>query len=138
MITAFTLVIPERIRRAISTPARDEAANTAPARPYDVALVRLSASSTSGTRVTVTVGPKVSSVTALLSSGTSTSTVGATQAPSTVPPVAARPPRDSASVMCRATTPACDGIVIGPYDAPSSEPGRSVAARRVISARKPS
>ena len=77
-MTELTLVMPERILRAISMPRRAEPLNTAPARPYDVALVRSSASSASRTRATVMVGPNVSSCTAALSSGTSTSTVGST------------------------------------------------------------
>ena len=40
--------------------------------------------------------------------------------------------------MCRSMIGTCDGIVIGPYDAPSSDPGRSLAARSVSSATKPS
>ena len=71
-------VIPLRIRRARSMAFFVDPEKIEPARPYLVALVRVSASSASRTRVMVRVGPNVSSRTATESSGTSSSTVGAT------------------------------------------------------------
>ena len=70
----------------------------------------------SRTRLTTTVGPKVSSVTAELSSGTSASTTGSTYGARTEsrPPTTARPPRDSASSIWAEMMPSCEGMVIGP------------------------
>ncbi len=66
-MTALTDVMPERIRRAIDMPwAREK---TAPARPYSVALVRRTASSMLATGLIASVGPKVSSVISVESSG---------------------------------------------------------------------
>ena len=82
------------------------------------------ASSASGTRVTVTVGPNVSSRTAADVSGTSTSTVGSTNAPSTPPPVTRPAPGvERVARGARATMPTWAGIVIGPYEAPASDAG---------------
>ena len=106
-----------------------------------MALVRRTASSASGTRVTVTVGPNVSSRTADDVSGTSTSTVGGTKGPpsaGTSPPTTARPPCSTASRTCRRMTSTWPGMVIGPNDAPSSDPARSRRARSVSSATKAS
>ncbi len=95
--TELTLAIPDRIRRAIASPP--VRAKTAAPSPYEDALARSTASSTSATLVTVSVGPKVSSGTAAASSGTSTSTVGYAYGGRTAsaPPTTARPPRASAS-----------------------------------------
>src|ERR1700683_3760151 len=78
------------------------------------------------TGVTVTVGPNVSSVTAVLVSGTSARITGRTNGGSTAswPPTTGRPPRASASATCLITTSVCDGSVIGPQEASASEPGR--------------
>ena len=95
----MTDVIPDRMRRAIDMPLARE--NTAPARPYWVALVRRTASSMLSTGSIVSVGPKVSSVIAVESSGTSTRIVGCTYRSPTAsgPPSTARPPRATASSM---------------------------------------
>src|SRR5205814_10142126 len=85
------------------------------------------------TGVTVTVGPKVSSVTAADLSGTSVRITGRTYGGATAsgsPPIApsphtCRPPRASASATCLATVSGCEGSVIGPYDASLSNPGRN-------------
>ena len=75
-MTLLMLVMPALSRWASSMPRLLE--KTAPASPYVVSLARSTASSASRPCVTVSVGPKVSSWIARLSSGTSTSTVGST------------------------------------------------------------
>ncbi len=92
-----------------------------------VAFVRRTASSASATGLTTSTGPNVSSVTAVLSSGTSASTTGSTNGGRTefASPTTARPPRSSASVMWRSTTSGWAGVVIGPYGASGSAPGRT-------------
>jgi hypothetical protein len=70
-----------------------------PASPYLVAFVSLMASAESFTLVTVRVGPKVSSVTAIELSGTPVRMVGCTSVPVTAPPVTTVPPLATASAM---------------------------------------
>src|SRR5580704_4507741 len=137
-ITEFTEVIPLRRARAAAMAADRSRANTADPSPYLPALAYDTASAMLTTGVTVTVGPNVSSVTAVLVSGTSVSTTGRTYGAATAsgPPTTARPPRASASATCLATTSVCDGRVIGPYAAPASNPGRSPDTRWVSRSRK--
>ena len=115
----FTATMPVRSRRAIRTALA--LPKTAPPSPYGTALALLIASSALATLVIVSVGPNVSSRTADESSGTSTSTVGATFGGCTasVPPSTALPPRARASSMCRRMTSIWAGIVIGPISSPS-------------------
>ena len=100
--------------------------------------MRSRASSASRTLVMVSVGPKVSSRTAREVSGTSTRTVGAMKPFSIVPPASVRPPAAVASRRCRSTTSAWAAIVIGPYAAPSSGPGRMLRTFSDTSATKAS
>jgi hypothetical protein len=76
-ITELTEVIPARRARAARTPARRPRVNTADPSAYRDALASRTASASDATGVTVTTGPKVSSRTAALSSGTSTRMTGA-------------------------------------------------------------
>src|ERR1700734_1253862 len=76
--TELTDVIPARSARADRMPARRRLVNTAAPSAYDEALASRTASASDATGVTVTTGPKVSSRTAVLSSGTSTRTTGET------------------------------------------------------------
>src|SRR5580658_10702851 len=119
-ITELIDVIPVRSVRAAVIAAERSLANTADPSPYRPALANDTASARLTTDVTVTVGPKVSSVTAVLCSGTSVSTIGrrygaatAISAPSGAEPQV-RPPRASASATCLATISPCAGEVIGP------------------------
>lgn len=126
----FTAAMPERIRSASSMPRALE--NTVAARPYFVAFASSTASSIVSTFATVTVGPNVSWVTAIESSGTSTSTVGLTQRSPTAsaPPINARPPRASASSMWDLMIGSWLGIVIGPIldsSESSAETSRALA-----------
>ena len=75
-ITEFTDVIPARSARAARMPARRRLANTADPSAYGEALASRTPWASDGTGVTVTTGPNVSSRTAELASGTSTSTTG--------------------------------------------------------------
>jgi hypothetical protein len=132
-ITELMEVIPLRSDRAAESAAARSLANTAEPSPYLLALAYETASAMLTTEVTVSIGPNVSSVTALLCSGTSVSTTGRTYGGATEsePPTTARPPRASASVRCLATTSDCAGMVIGPYDAEASNPGRNPDTRKV-------
>jgi len=114
--TELTEVIPVRNDLAAAMAAERSRANTADPSPYRPALANDTASASPATRVTVTVGPNVSSVTAADPSGTSVSTTGRTYGAATEsrPPTAGRPPRPSASATCLATTSGCDDSVIGP------------------------
>jgi hypothetical protein len=137
-ITELIEVIPVRRDRAAFMAARRSRENTAEPSPYRPALAYDTASARLTTGLTVTVGPNVSSVTAAAPSGTSASTTGRTYGGATEsdPPTTARPPRASASATCLLTTSACAGSVIGPYDAPSSDPGRSSETRWISRSRK--
>ena len=77
-MTELIAVIPLRSALAAAMAAFRFLANTVPPRPYRLALARSTPSARSATLVTVIVGPKVSSVTALLSSGTSARMTGPT------------------------------------------------------------
>jgi hypothetical protein len=136
-ITELMEVIPLRSDRAAVRAAEESFANTAEPSPYLLALAYETASAMLTTEVTVSVGPNVSSVTARLCSGTSARITGRTYGGTTAsgPPTTARPPRASASVRCLATMSDCAGMVIGPYDASASNPGRRTATRCVSRSR---
>ncbi len=108
--------MPEFSARAAAIAAFLFLANTLPPRPYLLSLASLTPSARLVTGVTVMVGPKVSSVTAVLDSGTSARMTGPTYGlrmlPS--PPTTARPPQAIASAMCCSMISAWPGIVIGP------------------------
>jgi len=115
--TELMEVIPLRSERAAFIPAERSLVKTAAPSPYLLALANETASARFTTGVTVTVGPNVSSVTAVLCSGTSVSTTGRTYGePPKTPDDSGtdRPPRASASATCRATISPCAGDVIGP------------------------
>jgi DNA-binding CsgD family transcriptional regulator len=109
-------VAPVRNRRAVLIDRARSAENTAEPRPCRLSLASVIASSMSRTRLTTTTGPKVSSVIAMLSSGTSVSTTGRTYGGRTesMPPTTARPPRRSASSTCAVMTSSWPGVMIGP------------------------
>ena len=160
-ITELTEVIPLRSDRAAAMAALRSLAKTADPSPYRPALANDTASARFATGVTVTVGPNVSSVTAVLCSGTSVSTIGRTKGAATAAPPfnsapeppeppevpeapeppeafgvsAIRPPRASASATCLATISPCAGEVIGPYEASASDPGRNADTRCVSRSR---
>ncbi len=123
--TALMLVMPHCRRSAMSWPRRRERVKTAEPRPYDEALARATASSSSRTRAIVTVGPKVSSSTASDSSGTSTRTTGWACPARTEsrPPTTAWPPRSSASSTWRS-----DDVELG-------REGRGAVGRAEVGAR---
>jgi len=122
--TEFTEVIPLRSDRAATIPGdwdrdrnrRVRPVKTADPSPYTPPLASATPVARSGTGVTVTVGPKVSSVTAAEDSGTPVSTTGRAHGPDTfsVPPTTACPPSASASATCFETTAPCVGEVSGP------------------------
>src|SRR6202044_3307394 len=91
----LTDVIPVRSERAASSPAERFLVNTAAPSPYRLPLASATPAARSGTAVTVTRRPKVSSFTADLSCGAPVSTTGRTQAPATLsgPPTTACAPR---------------------------------------------
>jgi hypothetical protein len=138
--TELTEVIPVRSDRAAAMPAERSLVNTADPSPYRPALANDTASARLTTGVTVTVGPKVSSVTAVLCSGTSVSTIGRRYGATTSPPPRStpqgRPPRASASDTCLTTISPCADEVIGPYEASGSNPGRNPDTRCVSRSRK--
>jgi hypothetical protein len=96
-------------------------------------LANDTASARLATVVTVTVGPNVSSVTAVECSGTSVRITGRTYGAATAsaPPTTGCPPLASASATCLATTSGWAGEVIGPYEASASKPGRNPDTRDV-------
>jgi len=142
--TELIEVIPLRNERAAVMAAERSLVNTADPSPYRPALANETASARLTTGVTVTVGPNVSSVTAVLCSGTSVKTTGRTYGAATpsAPPTSPspftteRPPWARASATCVATISPCAGEVIGPYAAPASDPGRSPETRCVSRSRK--
>jgi hypothetical protein len=101
--------------------------NTAPARLFLVALVRSTASSIDDTGLTASVGPNVSSVISVESSGTCVRMVGCTYRSPTPsgPPSTTVAPFATASSRWPLMTSIWDGIVIGPMFPPSSKPGRT-------------
>ena len=113
---------------------------TAPASPYSVALVRRTASSMLATGLIARVGPKVSSVISVESSGTCVRIVGCTKRSPTAsePPSATLAPLAIASSMWLLMTSSCDGMVIGPIFAPESAPARRPLAWPRISVMKAS
>jgi len=116
----LTEVIPVRKDRAAASPAERSLVNTADPSPYRLALANETASARLTTDVTVTVGPNVSCVTAMLCSGTSVRITGGRYEASfhrsggVKPGTDRRPPRASASATCLATISPCAGDVIGP------------------------
>src|SRR5580692_264677 len=77
-ITELIEVMPEFSARAAASPAFLFLAKTLPPRPYLLSFASLTPSDRLATGVTVMVGPKVSSVTAVLDSGTSARITGPT------------------------------------------------------------
>ena len=122
-MTELIDVMPDRTRSAIAMPFFLE--NTAPARLFFVALVSSTASSIDVTGLTAKVGPNVSSVISVESSGTWVRMVGWTKRSPTPsgPPSTTVAPFATASSRWLWMMSICDGIVIGPMLPPSSNPG---------------
>ena len=76
MIASFTAVPPARMRRAIASPFARSLVNTDDPSPYTESFASRTASSTSRTLITGSVGPNVSSRMHAMSWFTFTSTVG--------------------------------------------------------------
>ena len=127
--TELTAVMPLRIRRAISIAAGALANTRRPGRSAvalasSTRLLHVGHPGDGQRRAEGLLAHRRRSPRARRPAPSGARTAGRT---ASAPPTTARPPRASASSMCRRMTSSCAGIVIGPYVASSSEPGRSVA-----------